>query len=100
MVVAVLAFTIVFTVTCSIAQASRPEALIVADAGPGTNGLSIGDNVRLKSGGPIMTVVSLHRVGRNPMMATCDWFDSGGQNHRADFNVWSLEKIEKPKAKG
>ena len=41
----------------------------------------IGDDVRLKSGGPQMTVVSYTKKGQTE----CCWFDSGNKERRTQF---------------
>ena len=40
--------------------------------------IKIGSVVRLKSGGPAMTVTSIHEsgMGTGPIHAYCSWFDS------------------------
>ena len=52
-----------------------------------------GDLVRLKSGGPIMTLEGEASDGE----AICAWFD-GQKRHREMFAYTSLEKTEKPSA--
>lgn len=51
--------------------------------------LEVGDQVRLKSGGPVMTVSKVHDVAK----VTCDWFDEdkGVQSHI--FPVKTLERV-------
>ena len=41
--------------------------------------IRIGDEVQLKSGGPIMTVTKIW-AERGRTMAQCDWLDRGQQN--------------------
>jgi uncharacterized protein YodC (DUF2158 family) len=55
--------------------------------------LKVGDLVKLKSGGPVMTVVDVDEDE-----VTCVWFPSN--DHRklreADFETVTLEKVEGP----
>jgi len=52
--------------------------------------MNIGDLVRLKSGGPKMTV---REVGKNPdgAWAICEWFDSDRDSQRRAFVAETLE---------
>lgn len=52
--------------------------------------LKPGDLVRLKSGGPVMTIDEINFTG-----AICKWFD-GKKAEAKTFQVASLEKTEKP----
>jgi uncharacterized protein YodC (DUF2158 family) len=61
-------------------QASRPE--------PSPFGL--GDVVRQKSGGPVMTVTNLL-----PNAIQCNWFDDAGELHVAAFPAGELEKVQR-----
>jgi uncharacterized protein YodC (DUF2158 family) len=48
----------------------------------------VGDIVRLKSGGPNMTVDNC-----GGSWLDCAWFDVGGAHHRQPFSQGSLEKV-------
>ena len=48
----------------------------------------LGAVVKLRSGGPDMTV-----DGPNGSRVICIWFDLGGEFHRQDFDAGSLEKV-------
>jgi len=52
-----------------------------------------GDVVKLKSGGPKMTVA---QVAEQPVDVFCYWFD-GGTNKSDYFCKEALEPVEKPK---
>lgn len=59
--------------------------------------LHVGDVVRLKSGGPEMTVIE-HPLkiahGENvASYAICQWFDEDGKKSQGTFIVESLEKV-------
>lgn len=58
--------------------------------------LKAGDIVRLKSGGPPMTVGEVRAATARDVIPTamCVWFDSSGQIQRDDFSIWLLEQIE------
>lgn len=47
-----------------------------------------GDTVRMKSGGPVMTVHSIQREGD----VWCEWFDSKQTHQQNGFKPTSLEK--------
>lgn len=53
-------------------------------------GLKIGDRVRLRSGGPLMTVV---QVMSNHSLF-CKWFDETGNLQGVDFPPATLQVIE------
>lgn len=53
----------------------------------------IGDSVRLKTGGPAMTIQGLHGVGH--CWATCVWFDES-KLHKEEFRVEGLERWTHP----
>jgi len=53
-----------------------------------------GDQVRLKSGGPTMTV--RNEDYNNPNEVWVDWFDSNGNNCQASYNKEQLEPISVP----
>jgi uncharacterized protein YodC (DUF2158 family) len=53
--------------------------------------MNVGDTVKLKSGGPLMTVDY-----RWDEKVDCTWFE-GTENRRASFSTASLEKQEKAK---
>jgi uncharacterized protein YodC (DUF2158 family) len=50
--------------------------------------LKIGDIVRLKSGGPEMTVQALEGA-----VARCAWFDVNDQHHEARFALETLKTV-------
>jgi uncharacterized protein YodC (DUF2158 family) len=50
---------------------------------------NVGEMVRLKSGGPNMTV-----DGDSGSRIICAWFDHAGEFHRLDFDQEALEKVE------
>lgn len=47
----------------------------------------VGDTVRLKSGGPLMTV----SVAQHDDDTWCTWFDERGKREEATFNAATLE---------
>ena len=49
---------------------------------------STGDQVMLKSGGPVMTV-----VGKIGSEIRCSWFDNNLQVHWGSFNPAALDKV-------
>lgn len=51
--------------------------------------IKAGDTVRLKSGGPLMTVSSVGRDTHDVLRAWCDWFE-GTKAHNGSFPVTSL----------
>lgn len=53
-------------------------------------GFNVGDRVKLKSGGPDMTVVSTEGFGETRIYTM--WFDSSGKKHDADFPPDALER--------
>jgi len=63
-----------------------------------TQELRDGDVVRLKSGGPPMTIEKIGKFGyEKEVRAMCVWFD--GKQRKAElFVLTSLEKAEPPKA--
>ncbi len=56
--------------------------------------LKVGDVIRLKSGGALMTVSKLFRSPEGREMVQCTWFDKKTKEHRAAFVVDSLEAAE------
>ena len=56
----------------------------------------IGDTVRLKSGGPLMTVASIGTAGGHPNV-DCIWFE-GTRRNEAGFPPDALELAQKPAA--
>ena len=53
-----------------------------------------GDTVRLKSGGPVMTVSEIGDfIGENGIKALCVWFD-GKQLRKEHLSLESIEKAE------
>ncbi len=55
----------------------------------------VGDTVRLKSGGPLMTITEMGRRASKPSIG-CTWFD-GAKKCEGDFPAEALEAAEKPK---
>lgn len=49
-----------------------------------------GDVVRLKSGGPKMTVLSVKTAA-----LACQWFDRNGKMHKSDFDIEMVDKFVK-----
>lgn len=49
--------------------------------------MEIGDVVRLKSGGPKMTIVSIDESAG----ASCTWFDRNGKRHESVFALATVE---------
>ncbi|KFF16768.1 YodC family protein [Flavobacterium hydatis] len=47
-----------------------------------------GETVRLKSGGPLMTI---SRIDKENNLANCEWFDSKKEFRAADFYLTSLK---------
>jgi uncharacterized protein YodC (DUF2158 family) len=58
----------------------------------------VGDVVRLKSGGALMTVSKLFKSPEGREMVQCTWFDKP-KEHRAAFVIDSLEAAEEATAK-
>ncbi|QRO34144.1 DUF2158 domain-containing protein [Chromobacterium violaceum] len=60
-------------------------------------GLRVGDIVRLRSGGPKMTVESVNSPGLKgmnfEMPVACTWFNDRGVRERAVFEATSLIKV-------
>jgi uncharacterized protein YodC (DUF2158 family) len=56
-----------------------------------------GDVVRLKSGGPKMTLGNFVEMGGNPRTAYCSWFDGGKMDTAAIF-LHCLEKVEEERS--
>lgn len=54
--------------------------------------LKAGDTVRLKSGGPAMTVLEIveNMHTKQPHWAKCQWFDGKGELKEEDFLLISL----------
>lgn len=66
-----------------------------------SDAIKVGDVVRLKSGGPNMTVSQVDHVGTfagpGPLSAWCDWFVADKAPWKKDkgtFPVTSLQKVE------
>jgi uncharacterized protein YodC (DUF2158 family) len=60
--------------------------------------LRVGDVVRLKAGGALMTVSKLFKSPEGREMVQCTWFDKP-KEHRAAFVIDSLEAAEEATAK-
>jgi uncharacterized protein YodC (DUF2158 family) len=58
----------------------------------------VGDVVRLKAGGALMTVSKLFKSPEGREMVQCTWFDKP-KEHRAAFMIDSLEGAEEAMAK-
>jgi uncharacterized protein YodC (DUF2158 family) len=54
--------------------------------------IKAGDTVKLKSGGPTMTVAKL-KEWKGVMEARCEWFD-GNQNKEGSFPLSSLTLVD------
>lgn len=57
--------------------------------------IKVGDVVKLKSGGPDMTVEEIAKsgmTGTGPLAAWCAWFDSKGEEKKGTFPLTSLTK--------
>ena len=61
---------------------------------PGGQALKVGDVVRLKFGGALMTVSKLFKSPEGREMVQCTWFDKKPREHRAAFVIDSLEAAE------
>jgi uncharacterized protein YodC (DUF2158 family) len=61
--------------------------------------LQIGEVVRLKSGGPAMTVIAVG-ARAEPGMVECAWFDRDQTYARANFPPRALEPVPLPHAGG
>lgn len=59
--------------------------------------LKVGDVVRLKSGGPEMTVIEfplkIAHGENDSSRSICQWFDNDGKKSQGTFIVESLEKV-------
>jgi uncharacterized protein YodC (DUF2158 family) len=55
-----------------------------------SNGIKVGDTVRLKSGGPRMTVARVEEWN-GAMRAWCQWFGAGDKKEADYFPVTSLQ---------
>jgi len=59
--------------------------------------ICVGSVVKLRSGGPLMTVgtiVAVHICGVDRLMVSCTWIDDSGDAHSADF-VLEVLRLEK-----
>jgi uncharacterized protein YodC (DUF2158 family) len=54
----------------------------------------VGDIVRLKFGGTLMTVSKLFKSPEEREMVQCTWLDKKAREHRAAFVIDSLETVE------
>ncbi|ASN17759.1 DUF2158 domain-containing protein [Pantoea sp. SGAir0180] len=57
-----------------------------------SNQFDVGDQVKLKSGGPDMTVQSVHDTNQNTYTYWCQWF-AGRKLERGHFSEASLEAV-------
>jgi uncharacterized protein YodC (DUF2158 family) len=55
--------------------------------------LTIGDTVRLKSGGPCMTICTMNPPFSTPDTVSCRWYSSHDGKYRLDY--FSLSTLEK-----
>jgi uncharacterized protein YodC (DUF2158 family) len=60
----------------------------------GAMAFKVGDVVRLKFGGALMTVSKLFKSPEGREMVQCTWFDKKPSEHRAAFVIDSLEAEE------
>ena len=60
----------------------------------GAMAFKVGDVVRLKFGGTLMTVSKLFKSPEGREMVQCTWFDNKPREHRAAFVINSLEAAE------
>ena len=60
----------------------------------GAMACKVGDVVRLKFGGTLMTVSKLFKSPEGREMVQCTWFDKKPREHRAAFVIDSLEAAE------
>jgi uncharacterized protein YodC (DUF2158 family) len=60
----------------------------------GAMAFKVGDVVRLKFGGTLMTVSKLFKSPEGREMVQCTWFDKKPREHRAAFVIDSLEAAE------
>jgi uncharacterized protein YodC (DUF2158 family) len=60
--------------------------------------LKVGDVVRLKAGGAVMTVSKLYKSPEGREMVHCTWFDKP-KEHRAAFVIDSVEHAEETTTK-
>jgi uncharacterized protein YodC (DUF2158 family) len=58
----------------------------------------VGDVVRLKAGGALMTVSRLFKSPEGREMVQCTWFDKP-KEHRAAFVIDSVEPVQEATAK-
>jgi uncharacterized protein YodC (DUF2158 family) len=68
--------------------------IAVAVAEGGAMAFKVGDVVRLKFGGALMTVSKLFKSPEGREMVQCTWFDNKPREHRAAFVNDSLEATE------
>ena len=76
------------------ARVSRPLLCF----GEGAMMFKVGDVVRLKSGGAVMTVSKVFKSPEGREMVQCTWLDKP-KEHRAAFVIDSLEAAEEATAK-
>lgn len=61
-----------------------------------TDTFNVGDVVRLKSGGPLMTITSLGKAfASHDIQAFCTWFKSENETVCQAFPFESIKKIER-----
>lgn len=60
--------------------------------------LEIGDTVRLKGGGPLMTIINIVDVAADliGVQAVCTWFDAHHAEHSGTYHVDALVRSEFP----
>ena len=76
------------------ARKARKSRVPCCDWGEGAMVFKVGDVVRLKSGGALMTVFKLFKSPEGREMVQCTWFDKKPREHRAAFVMDSLEVAE------
>lgn len=75
------------------AEPKPANPALVAAPAPAVLAPQIGDTVKLKSGGPAMTVAGLPVPGEEPDSVRCEWFVDG-QPHSRHFSLKTLAPAE------
>lgn len=57
--------------------------------------IAVGDVVRLKSGGPKMTVVTISKTQLDSELSVwCEWFDEKNKAQKNTFHLVAVEKVD------